>query len=163
MEVMDAYKEDGSLAGCDLIRGELPPEGLFHLVSEVLVKHTDGTFLVMQRDWNKEGYPGMFEASASGAVSKGETPLAAAFRELREETGIIADALTPIYLFQKVEHILFCRYLCVTDCDKSSVTLQPGETIAYRWLEKEAFLEFINSPEFIEGHRKRLLPYLERI
>lgn len=163
MEIMDAYREDGSLAGYDLVRQEPVPDGLYQLVCEVLVKHADGTFLVMQRDQNKIGYPGMFEASASGAALKGETPLVAAKRELREETGINAEELTPIYLFLKVEHIFFCRYLCVTDCDKSSVILQPGETIAYRWLEKKEFLRFMDSEEFIAGHRDRLLPYLESI
>lgn len=33
MEVWDAYYEDGSLAGCDLVRGEKIPDGLFHLVA----------------------------------------------------------------------------------------------------------------------------------
>ena len=53
MEIWDAYRADGSLAGCDLVRGEPIPPGLFHLVSEVLARHTDGGYLLMQRDWRK--------------------------------------------------------------------------------------------------------------
>jgi hypothetical protein len=37
MKIWDAYKEDETLAGCDLIRGEAIPKGLFHLVSEIIV------------------------------------------------------------------------------------------------------------------------------
>ncbi len=88
MEIWDAYKKDGSLAGCDLYRGKSIPEGLFHIVSEVLVRHIDGTYLLMQRDWNKKGYPGLFDASARGSILKGETPYQGAVRELKEETGI---------------------------------------------------------------------------
>jgi hypothetical protein len=36
MEIWDAYNEDGSLVGRDLIRGDKIPDGLFHLVSEVM-------------------------------------------------------------------------------------------------------------------------------
>lgn len=49
MEIWDAYLEDYTLAGCDLIRGNEIPNGLFHLVSEVIVRHKDGTYLLMQR------------------------------------------------------------------------------------------------------------------
>lgn len=34
------------------------PAGSFHIVVETLVKHTDGTYLVMQRDTNKKNHPG---------------------------------------------------------------------------------------------------------
>lgn len=37
MEIWDGYLEAGSLAGCDLIRGNQIPDGLFHLVSEVIL------------------------------------------------------------------------------------------------------------------------------
>ena len=58
MEIWDGYLENGDLAGVDLIRGEEIPEGLFHMVCEVLVRHTDGTYLLMQRDLEKETHPG---------------------------------------------------------------------------------------------------------
>lgn len=39
MEVWDGYLRNGSLANKDLVRGEHIPNGLYHLVSEILVKH----------------------------------------------------------------------------------------------------------------------------
>ena len=83
MELWDAYLPDGRKAGRTLTRGEPVPAGLFHLVADELVKHTDGAYLVMQRDFRKNGYPGLFEAGASGAVRMGETPYEGALRELR--------------------------------------------------------------------------------
>lgn len=41
VEIWDAYFEDGTLAGCDLIRGEQIPNGLYHLVCEIVVRHND--------------------------------------------------------------------------------------------------------------------------
>ena len=163
MELWDALNHDGSPAGCDLIRGEPIPDGLCHIVCEILVQHKDGDYLLMQRDFNKEGYPGMFEASAGGSVLKGETVFDGAMRELREETGIVSDNLTPIYCVFNGRYVIYHGFLCVTDCDKSSVTLQEGETIDYKWLNKEDFMEFINSEKYIKNHKNRLMLYLDSV
>jgi 8-oxo-dGTP diphosphatase len=45
---------------------------LFHLVSEIIVKHEDGMYLLMQRDWKKPNSPGLYEATAGGSALKGE-------------------------------------------------------------------------------------------
>ena len=136
MEIWDAYDVRGDkLEGRTLVRGEPIPEGVFHLVCDVLVKHKDGTYLLMQRDKGKN-YGGMWEATAGGSALKGEDPLACARRELFEETGIHAADLTEV---GRVVHdnIIFVEFSCVTDCPKDSVILQAGETIAYRWVSRE--------------------------
>jgi len=97
VELWDAYREDGTLAGCYLVRGEVIPDGLFHLVSEVLVLHEDSTVLLMQRDINKPVFPGLYFASAAGSALAGESSYDAAIRELKEETGIDALKLEQIY------------------------------------------------------------------
>ena len=48
MERWDLYKKDGTLAGIDHTRGEPIPEGLFHIVSGVAVRHVDGTYLLIE-------------------------------------------------------------------------------------------------------------------
>ena len=58
MELWDAYDRNGNKTGEILVRGEPIPEGRYHLVSEVLVRHVDGSSIDCIR------------------------------RELREETGI---------------------------------------------------------------------------
>jgi hypothetical protein len=45
MEVGDAYnKEFEKIEGMTLIRGEAIPDGFYHLVSDIIVKHVDGTY-----------------------------------------------------------------------------------------------------------------------
>ena len=158
MEIWDAFFPDGTKAGIDLVRGEPVPEGLCHMVCDILVKHEDGDYLLMQRDWNKPAYPGRFETTAGGSALKGEEPLPCAKRELFEETGIDRGVFTEIGRARR-EECLYTMYLCETDFPKDKITLQEGETIAYKWLSKEAFSAFVKSDEMIAHLRDRLMPY----
>ncbi len=139
MEQWDAYdKNFNKIKNRILIRGEQIPEGFFHLVCEILVKHKDGTYLLMQRDFNKDHYGGMWEASAGGAALSGESPMECALRELKEETGITASELVEVgRVINEHYHSLYVEYLCETDCSKNSVTLQSGETVDYQWVTGE--------------------------
>ena len=139
MEVWDAYnKEFEKIEGLTLIRGEAIPDGVYHLVSDVIVKHADGSYLLMRRDSRKH-FGGMWEATAGGSALKGETPLTCAVRELREETGIESEELVEIR--RVVSHdTIYVEFLCETDCDKSSIVLQERETSAYKWVTKDELI-----------------------
>lgn len=162
VEVWDSYYADGTLAGRDLVRGESIPEGLHHLVSEILVRHIDGDYLLMQRDFRKPNYGGFFEATAGGSALKGEDSLTCATRELMEETGIVTGTLTNIGRF--VSHnTIYETFLCVADCDKNSVTLQEGETVSYKWVSETDFISFVNSDAMIDVQFRRYEHYLKRM
>ena len=141
MELWDAYDADFNIIeGVTLVRGEESsfPDDIFHLVCDILVRHIDGTYLLMQRDPRKH-YGGMWEASAGGSALRGETPLDAARRELAEETGIIASDLIEIgRIADKSHHSVYAEFLCVTDWDKDKIQLQEGETVNYRWVSVDA-------------------------
>lgn len=162
MEIWDAYFQDGTFAGCTLVRGEAIHEGLYHLVCEILVRHADGDYLLMQRDLRKQGYPGYWEATAGGSALQGEDAMTCARRELREETGIAEGDFTEIGRFVSRDTI-YQQYLCVTDGDKAAVTLQEGETIAYRWVTEAEFAAFVNSDGMIDTQRERYQPFLRRM
>lgn len=162
MEIWDAYFQDGTPAGRTLVRGEPIPEGLYHLVCEILVRHVDGDYLLMQRDLRKTGYPGYWEATAGGSALQGEDAMTCARRELSEETGIAGGSFTEIGRFVSRDTI-YQQYLCVTDGDKAAVTLQEGETIAYRWVTEAEFVAFANSDGMIDTQRMRYQPFLRRM
>lgn len=141
MEVWDAYDaEFHILDGMTLTRGEAISDGVFHLVCDVIVRHTDGTYLLMQRDPRKH-YGGMWEATAGGSALRGESPVDCAIRELREETGIISSQLTEVgKVVSRHTHSIYVEYLCVTDWDKDHIVLQDGETSDYKWVGRDELL-----------------------
>ena len=160
-EIWDAYNEKEERLGIDLIRGNKLPEGAYHLVVSVLVQHIDGDYLLMQRDFKKT-WSGFFEATAGGAVLKGETPEAGAIREVKEETGLTVEHLA---LFKKnlnpKRQIILYHYIAKTSDPKEAVTLQPGETMAYKWLNYGQFLLFLNSKDCIPGQAVSIKAYLK--
>ncbi len=151
MELWDAYDADfNKIEGITLVRGEEPSfaDDVFHLVCDILVRHTDGTYLLMQRDPRKH-YGGMWEASAGGSALKGETPVDAARRELAEETGIIASDLIEVgRIADTSKHSIYAEFLCITDWGKDKITLQDGETVAYRWVSADE-LRSMNKDELV--------------
>lgn len=149
MEIWDGYFRDGTLAGVDLVRGEPVPKCLYHLVSEVLVRHVDGDYLLMQRDFSKSNYAGYYEATAGGSALKGEDAVACAKREVLEETGISSGTWEVIGKYTS-ENTLYTLFTCVTNCDKDSITLQEGETVSYKWMSEKEFISFVNSDDMID-------------
>lgn len=138
MELWDAYDaEFNKIENKTLVRDNVIPDGFYHLVCEIIVKHTDGTYLLMQRNLNKH-YGGMWEATAGGSAVTGENPLECAIRELREETGIISSELVEIGRVVSEHHkSIYVEYLCLTDWKKDDVTLQDGETIDFMWVSRD--------------------------
>ena len=144
-----------------MVRGEPVPEGMFHLVCDIIVRHRDGTYLLMQRDPHKH-YGGLWEATAGGSALAGETPLECAVRELREETGIRSAGLTEAGTEINPEtRAIYVEYLCVTDWDKEAVTLQEGETVAFRWVGRDELLA-MKQDELVTKRMQRFIEDLKR-
>lgn len=138
MERWDAYdKNFNKIDGLTLTRGVEIPDGVYHLVCDIIVRHRDGEYLLMQRDSRKH-FGGMWEATAGGSAFLGESPLECAKRELFEETGISSEKLIEVGRVVSDEHrSLYVEFLCETDCDKDSVVLQEGETSDYKWVSRD--------------------------
>ncbi|MBO4889006.1 MAG: NUDIX hydrolase [Firmicutes bacterium] len=160
MELWDAYDAQfHKVEGITLVRGEAVPEGLFHLVTDILVKHTDGSYLLMQRD-RRKNFGGMWEATAGGSALKGESALECALRELQEETGIVSDHLDEVGRVIGRDTV-YVEYLCVTDCTKDSIRLQEGETIAYRWVSQSELLAMTKN-ELITERMQQFIEELKK-
>lgn len=164
MELWDAYRADGTPTGGTLVRGEPIPEGLYHLVCEVLVRHSDGSYLCMKRSEDKPNFPGFYEATAGGSALQGEDMYRCVHRELLEETGITSNHFQHLYgqVFED-DQCIFHTFLCTVDCPKDSVRLQSGETEGYRWMPEREFIRFINSPAMIPSQKRRYLPWFREM
>ena len=166
MELWDLYDEYGNKTGETWERsraGEIP-EGRYHIVCDVLIRHRDGSFLLMLRDPRKEAYPGCWEASAGGSALAGETPLEGARREMLEETGLKADKLTLIGTTKRPEsRSVLYAYLAVVNCAKDSVRLQEGETADCRWMDAPSFLSLMREEPVLKIQYPRYKPYLDQM
>ncbi|MEE0060717.1 MAG: NUDIX hydrolase [Acutalibacteraceae bacterium] len=162
MEIWDGYFKDGTLANQDLIRGEKIPKGLYHIVCDVLVRHIDGDYLLIQRDFRKPHFGGYFEATAGGSALKGEDIIACAKRELAEETGIASNSFELIGQCHSCNTIYY-SYLCVTDWNKTSIILQEEETISYKWVSEKDFISFVNSHEMIDLQKERYKKFFRKM
>ncbi|EMU54516.1 MULTISPECIES: NUDIX hydrolase [Clostridium] len=163
MEIWDGYFRDGTRANIDLVRGDILPDGLYHMVCEVLVQHKDGDYLLMRRDISKSNYGGYYEATAGGSALKGEDKMACVKRELLEETGVVSENFKELGRFIYDDYkCIFYTFLCTTDCDKTSIALQNGETMSYKWVNETDFISFVNSKEIIEIQKNRYLNYFNQ-
>lgn len=110
---------------------------MYHLVCDILVKHTDGTYLLMKRALNKH-LGGLWEATAGGSALTGESPIVCAQRELNEETGVNSGEFFELGKVTNIErNTIYIEYLCITNCDKKQISLQEGETIDFMWITAE--------------------------
>ncbi|SDQ11297.1 ADP-ribose pyrophosphatase YjhB, NUDIX family [Streptococcus equinus] len=160
MELWDAYDAHLNVIGGQvLVRGEKIPKGVYHLVSEVIVRHQDGIYLLTQRD-SRKNLGGMWEATAGGSALQGESPLECAKRELREETGILTDDFIEVGRVLHQRHqTYYVNYLCHTDVDKESIVLQEGETSAYKWVTAEELRQMSRE----ELATQRILNFIEEL
>ena len=166
MEMWDLYDEQGRKTGetWERSRAREIPEGRYHIVCDILIRHRDGDFLLTRRDPEKDVYPGCLEASAGGSALAGESPEEGARREMLEETGLTADKLELIgTTWRPKSRSVIYAYLAVVDCDKHSVRLQEGETVDYRWMDTPTFLRMIQEEPVLKIQYPRYKPYLDTI
>lgn len=88
-ELWDIYDKDRSLTGKTHRRGDPLVPGEYHLTVHVWMRNSRGEFLLTKRSPNK-GFPNMWETTGGSALA-GDDSLTAAFREVKEETGLILE------------------------------------------------------------------------
>ena len=157
LELWDAYdKNFKKIPNIVLTRGEVIKDGMYHLVCDIIVKHIDGSYLIMKRDLNKH-LGGKWEASAGGSALIGESPYQCAIRELFEETGIKSSNLEELgTIVCDKNKSIYVEFLCITDVNKDSITLQEGETIDYKWISYD---ELVTNTDLAT---RRILEYIKK-
>jgi len=161
MELWDAYDSKGNLLGYDLVRGQKLKAGQFHIVGQILIKHSDGSYLIVRRSKEKESNPLKWEASAGGSALKGEDILTCIKREIKEELDINCKEIKEIDYRVYDDGFLFYSFLGLYDGEKEKIVLQESECIDYKWLDKKQFKEFVSS-EMMQGQKSRYSDYLKK-
>lgn len=134
MEYWDLYDANERPLGRTHRRGEPLPDGAYHLGADVWTVNSRGEILLTLRAPEKRDLPNEWE-NTCGSVLAGETALAGAVRELREETGIVARPEELALLCAYVDgDTISHSYLLRRDVDAAEIVFQPGETVAARWV-----------------------------
>lgn len=133
-EYWDLYDTNRMALGKTHLRGTPLMEGTYHIVVSIWTINRNNKLLLTLRSPDKELLPNLWE-NTSGSVISGETSLAAARRELREETGIEVNESDIVCLGTTRKASSFVDvFLVHTEREEDTILLQEGETIAYRWV-----------------------------
>lgn len=156
MELWDELDVMGKPTGRTLVRNDEIPKGSYHLVVSVWVADPLGRLLTTLRAPDKDGYPNTWENTAGSAL-QGESSREAAIRELREETSIIIREDQLVFIRRLTREnsfidIYFVRLAVTPD----ELSLQEGETSAYRWVTMEELDDMILANEFAPPIVRRL-------
>ncbi len=150
MERFDLYDINRNKTGLSLERGNKVPEGYYRLVVHVCIFGNDGRMLIQKRQPFKSGWSGMWDITAGGSATEGDTSQSAAQRELLEEVGIevnlkdVRPAMT-IYFDGGFNDI----YTINMDVDIDKLKLQETEVEKVDWATEEEILEMLRRKEFV--------------
>lgn len=134
MELWDIFDSERNPTGrlhrrCDPLK-----KGDYHIVVEVLTVNDRHEVLVTLRHPEKESFPGFWEITGGAAVA-GEGSLAAARRELSEETGISAAA-SELYFAKSFtgRSAIYDIYFLRKSVPLEKLKMQEGETVAAKYI-----------------------------
>lgn len=91
-EQYDILDQNGNKTGEVLPKSIVHEYELLHGVVQVWIYNGEGEVLLQLRSKSKKIFPGVWDISAAGHISAGETPLGAAIREIEEEIGIKVES-----------------------------------------------------------------------
>jgi len=162
-EYNDIYDENRNLTGRVHLRGTPWHKGEYGLVVCVWVYDGKG-HLLMTRRAPEKSFSGTWENSG-GAAKAGESSLQAIVRELREETGIVAEPEEFELFCTDRDRTAFYDFYCLKrDIPLEAITLQPGETDDVRWVtfgEVHKMIEAGQVCKIIAGQFLRQEKYLQ--
>src|SRR5258708_13969877 len=87
-ELIDVLTAEGRPTGIRKPKHEIHRDGDWHRAAHVWIVAPGGRFLVQRRSLRKENNPGLWDVSAAGHLSAGESASDAAIRETLEELGL---------------------------------------------------------------------------
>ena len=146
-ELWDLRDEFQRPTGKTVFRGEGIPEGYWHIVVGVWTVTADGRVLLTRRHPDKHW--GLQWENTAGSVLAGETSREGALRELREETGLVAQPERfRLLSSEKAERLFLDTYLYLCPEREPKLTLQPEEVVDACFVE----------PSELDGWKDRLCP-----
>jgi len=144
------------------LRGEKIKEGTYAGIVDIIIKNEkNNKYLTTRRDLNKPTSPGLWEITGGG-IDYEEDIEHAVIRESFEETGL--KLLKYVYLDSfKMDDLVYFSYLGFVSCNDCDVKLQKGETIDYKWLNKEELIKLYQTDNIPPKQKIRINKLMNKI
>jgi isopentenyldiphosphate isomerase len=153
MEIWDLYDQNRKKLNQTMVRGDVIPEGCFHLVVESIIINRSKQVLIQKRHPEKKGYPGYWEFSCGGSATTGDSSLEAMKREIKEEIGIdLNEANVQDVLFNTFNQSHYDFYFITQDIDQADIIMQPEEVVDCKWVTFEEVMQLLKEEKFVPYH-----------
>ena len=146
-ELRDLYDINGNKTTKTYCKGEMIPEGYYTMVVMVVIRNSNGEFLMQKRVKNKGGDWGV----TGGHPKSGETPLEGIVTEVKEELGL--DFSEENF----IEYDAGCdgkdcykMYFVNKDIDLNEVKIQEEELSEVRWFSMDELKHMVDIKELNE-------------
>ena len=147
IERIDVLTPDGRPTGAQKAKHEVHRDGDWHRAAHIWIISPEGQILLQRRSPRKENNPNLWDVSAAGHLSAGESAIDAAVRETREELGLTLDrdelklvatlrescVLNNNTYYDNEFHEIF---VVVRDVDIDALTLDHEEVAEVKWVDQ---------------------------
>lgn len=156
MEIWDLYTKNRTLSGKTHIRGEMIPEGYYHLVVHIWIKNSKGEYLISQRAASRPTCPLMWEC-VGGSVIAGESSLEGAIREVKEEVGLNLAPMSGKLIYSVIGRVhdgvpfndILDVWLFHYDGDVSLTNATTDEVAQVKWMTPSKIKELLERGKLV--------------
>ena len=155
MELWDLFDRDRRLTGETHRRGDVIPQGRYHLVVHVWITNSQGEWLISQRAANRPTFPLKWEC-VGGSVTAGEDSLTGAIREAEEEVGVKLDPAQGMLVSSTVrEHFQDIKddWVFVYDGEIDLRKATTDEVADMHWMTVEEIRQLYDAGELVHTLR----------
>ncbi len=156
MEYLDVCDENGAQTGIKKTKKEAHDQGLWHRAAHVWIVNSKKEILLQKRSPNIDNFPNKWDISTAGHISAGETDIASAARETKEELGLdvkLEDFLhigtvkemssRPGYINNEIDPV----YVIRMDIDPKNIIKQKEEVSDVKYVKLAEFKDMVERKE----------------
>jgi len=146
-ELRDLYDINSNKIDKTYRKGDLIPEGYYPMVVMVVIRNSNGEFLMQKRVESKGGDWGV----TGGHPKSGETPIEGIITEVKEELGLDFSKENFIEYDSGCDgKDCYKMYFVTKDIDINDITIQQEELSEVRWFTMDELKSMVNSGELNE-------------
>ena len=146
-ELRDLYDKYGNKTDKTYHKGEVIPFGFYPMVVMVVIRNSNGEFLMQKRVESKGGDWGV----TGGHPKSGETPIEGIITEVKEELGLDFSKENFIEYDSGCDgKDCYKMYFVTKDININDITIQQEELSEVRWFTMDELKGMVNSGELNE-------------